>query len=187
MAYGRREPADDLLERPRRDNAESSAGPLSLAFLSLRLLWCFRVLRLRSDQLYATVCKFGIQSVRLLGGHSKPASRVNAWVAVIVEATRQEAQDRHAPYRVAEHIQTCVNIHGPRPGAVCARTMDMLESEQMTAFGGADFVKVLLDREKAEHQGQRKSRTPTGPSRTKSTSIKPLRRILDPTPSRPCH
>src|SRR4030095_8728477 len=26
------------------------------------------------------------------------------------------------------------NIHGWRPGAVCARTMDMLESEQMTAL-----------------------------------------------------
>jgi len=35
---------------------------------------------------------------------------------------------------VAEYTQTCVNIHGPRPGAVCARTMDMLESEQTTAF-----------------------------------------------------
>jgi hypothetical protein len=39
------------------------------------------------------------------------------------------------------------------PRAVCTRTMDMLESEQITAFRGANCVKVLLDREKAEHQG----------------------------------
>jgi hypothetical protein len=90
------------------------------------------------------------------------------------------AEERQIDMRlteVAEHIQTCVNIHGPRPGAVCARTMNMVESEQMTAFGGADGVKVLFGSREGGTSGTGQSRTPTAPSRTKSASIKPLRRI----------
>lgn len=78
--------------------------------------------------------------------------REDAWTyRVLYDVRGHEGIRLEEAIEVAEHVEVCVGIHGPRgPVAVCARTMDIVVGGQLDAFGGADRIEVFTDREKAE-------------------------------------
>jgi hypothetical protein len=102
-------------------------------------------------------CRIDVTAHQPLDGHDLIAIvdrqlRENTWAyATLYDFRGHEWTHRHEAIEVAEHVETYVEIHGPRgPVAICARTMDIVVGGQQNAFAGADRVVVFTDRAKAE-------------------------------------